>query len=99
VENLSVEKFAIKLSSTGPVEKLFFSTIALWRNFCCGSNEKRTFPTFSSNFKRSWRENSNNALERWKHMCKKNGVIPLVISTADDPALRLSRFFAIKEKV
>ncbi|MEE0879113.1 MAG: DUF58 domain-containing protein [Treponemataceae bacterium] len=63
------------------------------------TNEKRTYPTFSSNFKRSWRENSNNVLERWKHMCKKNGVIPLIISTADDPALRLSRFFAIKEKV
>jgi hypothetical protein len=30
-------------------------------------------------------------------MCKKNGVIPLTISTADDPALRLSRFFAVKE--
>ena len=59
------------------------------------TNEEKTYPSFSSNFKRSWRENSNNALERWKHMCKKNGVIPLVISTADDPALRLSRFFAI----
>lgn len=61
------------------------------------TNYSKIFPTFSNSFKRSWRENSNNLLERWKYMCKKNGVIPLTISTADDPALRLSRFFAVKE--
>jgi uncharacterized protein (DUF58 family) len=57
----------------------------------------KIFPSFSTSFKRAWRENSNNVLDRWKYMCKKNGVIPLTISTADDPALRLSRFFAVKE--
>ena len=57
----------------------------------------KVFPSFSTSFKRAWRENSNNVLDRWKYMCKKNGVIPLTISTADDPALRLSRFFAVKE--
>jgi uncharacterized protein (DUF58 family) len=57
----------------------------------------KIFPSFSTSFKSAWRENSNNVLDRWKYMCKKNGVIPLTISTADDPALRLSRFFAVKE--
>lgn len=57
----------------------------------------KIFPSFSTSFKRTWRENSNNVLDRWKYMCKKNGVIPFTISTADDPALRLSRFFAVKE--
>ena len=57
----------------------------------------KIFPSFSTAFKRTWRENSNNVLDRWKYMCKKNGVIPLTISTADDPALRLSRFFAVKD--
>lgn len=61
------------------------------------TKQTRIFPSFSTSFKRAWRENSNNVLERWKYMCKKNGVIPLTISTADDPALRLSRFFAVKE--
>lgn len=62
------------------------------------NQQKKIYPTFSSAFKRAWRENSNNQLERWKYMCKKNGVVPLVISTADNPALRLSRFFAVKER-
>ena len=62
------------------------------------NQQKKIYPTFSSAFKRAWRENSNNQLERWKYMCKKNGIVPLVISTADNPALRLSRFFAVKER-
>ena len=44
VERISVEKTVIKHSSTGPVDKFYFSTFGLWRKNCCGSNEKGTFP-------------------------------------------------------
>lgn len=53
-------------------------------------------PTNSVNFKRAWREKNQNALDRWQHMCQKSGITPLLISTADDPVIRLSKFFAIR---
>jgi len=32
-------------------------------------------------------------------MCKKNGAVPMLISTADDPAIRLAKFFAVRERI
>ena len=51
--------------------------------------------TSSSDFSHFWRENQKKSLEQWKYMCKRHGIIPLTISTTDDPAVRLSKFFAV----
>lgn len=54
--------------------------------------------TNSSKFRQEWRDTNKNAVSRWTRMCKRHGVIPLLISTADDPAIRLQKFFASREK-
>lgn len=56
-------------------------------------------PTENSLFKQIWRENYKNEIHRWKYMCKKNGIIPILISTADDPPLRLAKSLAVREKI
>ncbi|MCR4790680.1 MAG: DUF58 domain-containing protein [Treponemataceae bacterium] len=63
------------------------------------TNNESYAATNSSHFQQAWRDNNKNTISRWKHMCKKHGVVPLLISTADDPALRLAKFFAVREKV
>ena len=52
-------------------------------------------PTNSSDFRHFWREDNKKSLSQWKYMCKRHGVMPLIISTTDDPAVRLSKFFAV----
>ena len=44
VENFPVEKCSAKFPSTRAVDKLFFSTFALWRKKRCVSKSKGTFP-------------------------------------------------------
>jgi len=44
VERFSVEKMGRFFPSTTPVDKFFFSTLALWRKIPWGSNAKWTFP-------------------------------------------------------
>ena len=52
-------------------------------------------PTNSADFRHFWRGNQKKNLEQWKYMCKRHGIVPLIISTTDDPAVRLSKFFAV----
>ena len=59
----------------------------------------KEFDTQSKEFQQLWRENNKQSISRWKYMCERHGVIPLIISTTDDPAIRLARFFAMKEKI
>lgn len=61
------------------------------------SHKSIFLPTNDARFQQEWRENYKNTISRWKYMCKKNGIIPLVISTADDVAIRLVKFFATRE--
>ena len=58
------------------------------------SNVHQFLPTNSNEFSHNWHENNKKSLEQWKYMCRRHGIIPLVISTTDDPTVRLSRFFA-----
>ena len=44
VENFPVENLELKFLSTGAVEKLLFSTFALWIKKRCGRNAKGSFP-------------------------------------------------------
>lgn len=55
-------------------------------------------PTNSVAFRRAWRENGRNSLERWQTECTRRGVYPLEISTESDPAQRLQFFFSARER-
>ena len=55
-------------------------------------------PTSSSKFARAWREDSEARNERWKSECLKNGGVPLSVSTIQDPAAELIKFFSTREQ-
>lgn len=52
------------------------------------------FPTSSKEFKTAWFEHNRNKTDYMKIFCQKHGVIPLTISTVEDPILVLSQFFS-----
>lgn len=54
--------------------------------------------TSSQGFQKDWNEYGEKRLERWNSLCLKRSVTPLQISTRDDPAAVLSKFFSQKEK-
>lgn len=58
------------------------------------TREKRLFPTTLSQFKRVWRKTNEERLEKWKNICVKRGVTPVTLSTSEDPALVLEKFFS-----
>lgn len=60
------------------------------------SGMQRRIPTSSRQFARTWREMENSRAERFQTMCLKRGVIPLSISTDDDCAMILTRFFSAR---
>ncbi|MCR4822503.1 MAG: DUF58 domain-containing protein [Treponema sp.] len=62
------------------------------------SNKKGTFPTLSRRFKSEWREANQRRLEAWRDSCLKHGASPLLLSTAEDPAQVLSKFFKQKAR-
>lgn len=55
-------------------------------------------PTSSQKFSRAWREDAENRYELWKKDCLRNGGIPLSISTIQDPAAELIKFFSTREQ-
>lgn len=63
------------------------------------SENKITLPTAASSFRRAWRDACDQRLERWKSVCLRRGVIPVTMSTEDDPVQVLSRFFSERNKV
>lgn len=55
-------------------------------------------PTSSSKFARAWREDSEARNERWKSECLRSGGVPLSVSTIQDPAAELIKFFSTREQ-
>ncbi len=58
---------------------------------------RRILPTSSASFQQAWQEANRNRLERWQDLCYRRGAWPLVVSTQDDVALVLQRFFSVRE--
>ena len=55
-------------------------------------------PTSSSKIARAWREDSEARNERWKSECLRSGGVPLSVSTIQDPAAELIKFFSTREQ-
>ncbi|MBO5137863.1 MAG: DUF58 domain-containing protein [Spirochaetaceae bacterium] len=55
------------------------------------------FPTNAASFRREWREEGRQRLERWRGICSRRGAVPLEISTDEDVAQKLQQFFSLKE--
>ena len=60
--------------------------------------KRAIFPTSSGVFRRAWRDAERERIEKWKEECIRCGGVPLELSTADDPVLVLSRYFASRER-
>ncbi len=60
------------------------------------SRQKQSLPLSNGNFKKAWRDAGINHLDKWSSSCAKRGVRTLTISTGEDSALCLSRFFSIR---
>ena len=60
--------------------------------------KRAIFPTSSGVFRRAWRDAERERIEKWKEECIRCGGFPLELSTADDPVLVLSRYFASRER-
>lgn len=61
------------------------------------SGDRCILPTSSSSFQQAWREANRNRVERWQDQCYRRGAWPLVVSTQDDVAAVLQRFFSVRE--
>lgn len=55
-------------------------------------------PSSSQKFSRLWREENERRNEKWFKDCIQHGGIPLFISTAQDPAAELIKFFSGRER-
>lgn len=55
-------------------------------------------PSSSREFAKAWKSDSIRRVDIWKKDCIRHGGYPLCISTADDPARALVRFFTAREK-
>lgn len=53
----------------------------------------RRFPTSSPVFKNKWFEDNRYRVDSWKEFCVRHGAYPLTLSTSEEPALVLNRFF------
>ena len=63
------------------------------------TNKSKLLPTSNTLFKRMWRKAFEDRQERFKSICGKRGVSPQTLSTADDPAAVLTRFFALRNRI
>ncbi len=61
------------------------------------SNYRRILPTSSASFQQVWRDADKKRVERWKSECYRRGAWPLAISTQEDVAVALQRFFSGRE--
>ena len=62
------------------------------------SRAKTILPLFSKRFKKNWREGNESRISKWKDFCIKHGAFPLLLSTQEDAAQVLSRFFKQKSR-
>lgn len=51
-------------------------------------------PTSSNSFKQKWKTKFSESILAWRQQCRRVGVVPLVVSTTDDSAKSLIRFFS-----
>ena len=63
------------------------------------TNTTKVLPTFHPAFKRAWRKSYEERIEKLKTICAKRGVTPQILSTADDAAAVLSRFFTLRNRI
>lgn len=61
------------------------------------SGYRCVLPTSSPNFQQGWKESNRSRVERWQAECHRRGAWPLVISTQEDVAAALQRFFSGRE--
>lgn len=61
------------------------------------SGYRRILPTSSSSFQQAWKESDKKRVERWKSDCYRRGAWPLTISTQEEVAVALQRFFSGRE--
>lgn len=57
------------------------------------SKKRGIFPTLSKKFRQEWFEANRQRIDLWKDYCVKHGANPILLSTAEDCVLVLSRFF------
>ncbi len=62
------------------------------------SGEHISLPTGSRAFRRSWQQSGREHAERWMLLCLRRGAYPLELSTKDDAAAVLTRFFSSREQ-
>lgn len=86
---------AVKITSPADSELPDMGTVPF---FDPETNKKGLFPTLSKKFKHEWREANRQRTDLWKEFCLKHGASPLLLSTEDDAALVLSRFFKQKAR-
>lgn len=55
-------------------------------------------PTSSSKFSEAWKKENEQRVANWKADCLRHGGIPLIMSTAKDPAAELIKFFTSRER-
>lgn len=56
-------------------------------------------PSSSKEFQKAWLSDNNRRVDSWKKECIRHGGIPLIVSTADDAAEELIKFFDTREKL
>ncbi|ULQ60704.1 DUF58 domain-containing protein [Brucepastera parasyntrophica] len=54
----------------------------------------KSFPTGSKTFRSQWERDQKESLMRWKHICLRRNVSPLILSTGDDAVYKFSSFFS-----
>lgn len=64
--------------------------------FDAESKKNAVFPTRSKRFKSEWKNDAEKRTQNWKEFCTRHGAFPLILSTDDEAALVLSRFFKQK---
>lgn len=62
------------------------------------SGVTRSFPTSFKAFKNAWFEDNRRRMDSWKEFCLRHGISPVVLSTAEDSALVLNRFFCSRRE-
>lgn len=68
--------------------------------FCdCESGALLVLPTASPAFRNAWRTDGRERIMRWQETCMKHGVLPLSVSTEDEPVRVLSNFFAHRGQI
>lgn len=86
---------AVKITDKSDFELPETGTISF---FDVESGKSTFFPTSSKKFKQSWFEDNRRRNDKWQDFCKKHGAFPLAVSTSEDAAFALTKFFEQKSR-